>query len=74
MSNDRTDSLLNTLDLLFKPHPWHGVPIGDEAPEVVAAFIYDRREAYEVIRRAQEDYRARFGNLQQKLLDALDQR
>ena len=24
---------------LFKAHPWHGVPIGDAAPEVVTAFI-----------------------------------
>lgn len=27
------------LRLLFKPHPWHGVSIGPEAPEVVTAFI-----------------------------------
>jgi inorganic pyrophosphatase len=25
--------------LLFKPHPWHGVAIGPEAPDVVTAFI-----------------------------------
>ena len=24
---------------LFKPHPWHGVPLGDGAPECVSAFI-----------------------------------
>ena len=24
---------------LFKAHPWHGVPIGDAAPEIVTAFI-----------------------------------
>ncbi|MGH9795751.1 MAG: inorganic pyrophosphatase [Candidatus Acidiferrales bacterium] len=24
---------------LYKPHPWHGVPIGDEAPRVVVCFI-----------------------------------
>lgn len=24
---------------LFKPHPWHGVPLGEEAPERVRAFI-----------------------------------
>lgn len=23
----------------FKAHPWHGVPIGDQAPEVLTAFI-----------------------------------
>jgi len=25
--------------LLYKPHPWHGVSIGNEAPEIVTAFI-----------------------------------
>lgn len=24
---------------LFKPHPWHGIPIGESAPEEVAAYI-----------------------------------
>jgi inorganic pyrophosphatase len=24
---------------LFKPHPWHGIPIGDECPNVVTAYI-----------------------------------
>lgn len=24
---------------LFKPHPWHGVPLGDQAPERLHAFI-----------------------------------
>ncbi len=27
------------LPLLFKPHPWHGIPIGDDAPRTVTAFI-----------------------------------
>ncbi|HEX7182205.1 MAG TPA: inorganic pyrophosphatase [Thermoanaerobaculia bacterium] len=27
------------LGLLFKPHPWHGVAIGAEAPDVVTTFI-----------------------------------
>jgi len=27
------------LPLLFKPHPWHGIPIGDDAPRLVSAFI-----------------------------------
>jgi len=26
-------------NLLFRAHPWHGVSIGDEAPEVVTAYI-----------------------------------
>jgi inorganic pyrophosphatase len=28
-----------TLGVLVKAHPWHGVPIGPEAPEVVTTFI-----------------------------------
>jgi inorganic pyrophosphatase len=31
--------LLETLRLLFKAHPWHGVPIGDQAPSLVTAYI-----------------------------------
>jgi len=27
------------LDLLFTSHPWHGVPIGDRAPDVVTAYV-----------------------------------
>jgi inorganic pyrophosphatase len=27
------------LDLLFSSHPWHGVPIGDKAPDVVTVYI-----------------------------------
>jgi inorganic pyrophosphatase len=27
------------LPMLFKPHPWHGVPIGDDAPQKVTCFI-----------------------------------
>ena len=27
------------LGLLFKPHPWHGVAIGAEAPDVVTTFV-----------------------------------
>jgi hypothetical protein len=30
---------LRHLPLLFKPHPWHGVPIGDDAPQTVTCFI-----------------------------------
>jgi inorganic pyrophosphatase len=33
---DRTWELLK---LLFKPHPWHGVAIGAEAPDVVTVFV-----------------------------------
>ena len=30
---------LRHLPLLFKPHPWHGIPIGDDAPRTVTCFI-----------------------------------
>ena len=30
---------LNLLHRLFRAHPWHGVAIGDEAPEQVTAYI-----------------------------------
>jgi len=30
---------LRHLPLLFKPHPWHGIPIGDDAPRTVTAFV-----------------------------------
>src|SRR5262245_16861988 len=30
---------LRHLPLLFKPHPWHGVPIGDDAPQTITCFI-----------------------------------
>jgi inorganic pyrophosphatase len=34
-----TDRALRHLPLLFKPHPWHGIPIGDDAPRTVTCFI-----------------------------------
>jgi inorganic pyrophosphatase len=37
MAKERHDP--HHLPLLFKPHPWHGIPIGDEAPCTVTAFI-----------------------------------
>ena len=33
------DRTLELLGLLFQAHPWHGVPIGPEAPRVVTAYI-----------------------------------
>ena len=30
---------LRHLPLLFKPHPWHGIPIGDDAPRTLSCFI-----------------------------------
>ena len=28
-----------TLQLLFKPHPWHGIPAGDSVPDLLNAYI-----------------------------------
>ncbi len=30
---------LNLFHQLFRAHPWHGVSIGEKAPEVVTAYI-----------------------------------
>lgn len=37
--SEKTDRTWELLKLLFKPHPWHGVAIGPEAPEVVTVFV-----------------------------------
>jgi inorganic pyrophosphatase len=34
-----SDPTWELLRLLFKPHPWHGVAIGAEAPDVVTTFV-----------------------------------
>ena len=39
MSGDQADSLLRLMRLMFRAHPWHGVSIGAQAPEVVTAYI-----------------------------------
>lgn len=39
MSKERVASLGQLLGLLFKAHPWHGVPIGDDAPQRVTSYI-----------------------------------
>jgi inorganic pyrophosphatase len=39
MSQADQDRTWELLKLLFKPHPWHGVAIGAEAPEVVTVFV-----------------------------------
>lgn len=36
MDQEKTWELLG---LLFKPHPWHGVPVGAQAPEIVTAYV-----------------------------------
>ena len=41
-SNDQKgDPIWTLLKLLFKSHPWHGVPIGKEAPAVVTTFMLE---------------------------------
>ena len=35
----RSDRLYELLRLMFKPHPWHGVAMGDDAPDQVNAYI-----------------------------------
>lgn len=32
-------SFRNLMDFMFKSHPWHGVPIGRDAPHVVTVYI-----------------------------------
>lgn len=39
MNDERLDPLMAVLGLLFKPHPWHGVPIGEQAPALVTSYI-----------------------------------
>ena len=34
-----SDPFQRLLGLMFKAHPWHGVSIGEQAPEVVTAYI-----------------------------------
>jgi len=37
---DRDDAALeHLLSLLFKAHPWHGISVGPDAPDVVVAYI-----------------------------------
>ncbi|HRI89707.1 MAG TPA: inorganic pyrophosphatase [Candidatus Hydrogenedentes bacterium] len=36
---DNRDSLSTLMSLLYCGHPWHGVPIGERAPEIVTAYI-----------------------------------
>jgi inorganic pyrophosphatase len=36
---DDNDSLRSLMGHLFRAHPWHGVTVGDRAPEVVTAYI-----------------------------------
>ncbi|MHB2153213.1 inorganic pyrophosphatase [Calditrichota bacterium GD2] len=33
------EPVLSLMGLLFRAHPWHGVDVGDDAPEIVNAYI-----------------------------------
>jgi inorganic pyrophosphatase len=39
MDSTASDRAWDLLHLLFKPHPWHGVAIGPEAPRVVTTYV-----------------------------------
>ncbi|TKB72715.1 MAG: inorganic pyrophosphatase, partial [Nitrospira sp.] len=39
MGRSGGDPIQRLMRLMFKAHPWHGVSIGDKAPEVVTAYI-----------------------------------
>lgn len=39
MSKKEIDQSQRLMRLMFKAHPWHGVSIGERAPEVVTAYI-----------------------------------
>ena len=31
--------LWEVMKVLFKPHPWHGISMGDKAPNIVTCYI-----------------------------------
>ena len=35
----KKEPLWQLMGLLFRAHPWHGVPIGEKAPEIVTCYI-----------------------------------
>jgi len=39
MSNKLMDPIGKLMGLRYKSHPWHGVDIGDEAPEMITCYI-----------------------------------
>jgi len=39
MSKIAFDKLWKMIGLRYKSHPWHGIPIGEEAPDVLTTFI-----------------------------------
>lgn len=39
MGNKINDPIARLMGLRYKSHPWHGLEVGDDAPEIVTAFI-----------------------------------
>ncbi len=39
MSNKLMDPIGRLMGLRYKSHPWHGVDIGNDAPEIITAFV-----------------------------------
>ncbi|MBI3249660.1 MAG: inorganic pyrophosphatase [Deltaproteobacteria bacterium] len=39
MTKPHTPSLGQLMGLLFRAHPWHGVPVGQDAPSIVTTYI-----------------------------------
>lgn len=39
MANKLMDPIGRLMGLRYKSHPWHGVDIGDNAPEILTCFI-----------------------------------
>ena len=39
MGNKINDPIARLMGLRYKSHPWHGIEVGEQAPEVVTAFI-----------------------------------
>ena len=37
--NDDLNSLWQSLALLLRSHPWHGIPIGEESPNILNTYI-----------------------------------
>lgn len=39
MEAESPETLWNLMSLLFKPHPWHGIAVGEDAPSTVTCYI-----------------------------------
>ena len=39
MLNDKSEHIWDLMGLLFRAHPWHGIDIGEDAPQVVNTYV-----------------------------------